>query len=67
MLGALAAHGDARAQDVLARVYHLMGSPRLLFDPVLMESAARARVRGFGPPLPRPRSLDALAGHSSTT
>jgi 2-polyprenyl-6-methoxyphenol hydroxylase-like FAD-dependent oxidoreductase len=65
-LAALAAHGDVRAQNVLGRVYHLMGSPMLLFDPILMASAARARVRGFGPPVPRPPSLEALAGSSHT-
>jgi hypothetical protein len=43
-----------------------MGSPMLLFDPILMASAARARVRGFGPPVPRPPSLEALTGASRT-
>jgi len=63
-LGALAAHGDSRAQAVLGRVYHLMGSPVLLFDPRLMIAAVRARLRGFGRPVPRPHALDALAGTS---
>jgi flavin-dependent dehydrogenase len=66
MLGALAAHGDARAQEVLGRVYHLMASPTLLFDPILMASAARTRLRGLGPAVPRPRSLDSLAGPPPT-
>jgi flavin-dependent dehydrogenase len=65
-LGTLAAHGDARAQAVLGRVYHLMASPKLLFDPILMASAARARVRGLGSPVPRPRCLDSLAGPPPT-
>lgn len=64
-LGTLAAHGDERAQTVLNRVYHLMASPTLLFDPRLMASAARARARGLGPPVPRPPSLDSPAGSSS--
>jgi 2-polyprenyl-6-methoxyphenol hydroxylase-like FAD-dependent oxidoreductase len=64
-LGALAASGDARAQNVLGRVYHLMASPALLFDPMLMASAIRARVRGFGPPVPRPPSLAELGDHPS--
>lgn len=61
------ADGDARAQSVLGRVYHLMGSPMLLFDPILIASATRARVRWLGPPVPRPRSLDSLGGPPTTT
>ena len=61
------ADGDARGQSVLGRVYHLMGSPMLLFDPILIASATRARVRWLGPPVPRPRSLDSLGGTPTTT
>ncbi|MDQ4032582.1 MAG: FAD-binding protein [Actinomycetota bacterium] len=60
-LSALAAHGDRRAHAVLARVYHLMGSPALLFHPALGAAALRARLTGYGPPVPRPAALDALA------
>lgn len=56
----LAAHGDRRAQATLSRVYHLMGSPVLLFQPCLAVAALRARTRGYGPLAPRPVSLDAL-------
>ncbi len=66
-LGQLAAHGDSRAQAVLGRVYHLMGSPLLLFDPRLMASAVRSGVRGFGAPVQRPRALDSLTEPLSGT
>jgi flavin-dependent dehydrogenase len=56
-LTVLAVHGDRRAARVLARVYHLMAPPVLLFHPQLFASAARARVRGQGPPAPRPLGL----------
>jgi flavin-dependent dehydrogenase len=59
-LSGLAAHGDRRAHAVLARVYHLMGSPALLFHPALAAAALRARLTGYGPPVPRPAALDAL-------
>jgi 2-polyprenyl-6-methoxyphenol hydroxylase-like FAD-dependent oxidoreductase len=54
-MGRLGAHGDTLAADTLSRVYHLMGPPWLLFRPGLMWHAVRARVRGYGPPNPRPR------------
>ncbi len=57
---ALATHGDERAHAVLARVYHLMGPPALLFQPYLIRAALRARISGYGPPTPRPGRLDAL-------
>jgi hypothetical protein len=60
-LGRLASHGDLRAQAVMHRVYHLMGSPALLFQPQLIAAAVRARRRGYGPACPRPASLEALA------
>ncbi|MDQ4104018.1 MAG: FAD-dependent oxidoreductase [Actinomycetota bacterium] len=58
-LSRLAVHGDRRAHAVLARVYHLMGSPALLFHPALIAAALRARLTGYGPPAPRPAALDA--------
>ncbi len=59
-LARLAVHGDRRALAVLNRVYHLMGSPALLFHPALGAAAVRARLIGYGPPAPRPAALDAL-------
>ena len=56
-LGRLAAHGDELAQGTVAWVYHLMAPPWLLFRPGLVASAVRARVRGYGPPEPRPHIL----------
>ncbi|MCU1431023.1 MAG: putative FAD-binding protein [Actinotalea sp.] len=53
-LGRLSAHGDTLAQASMARVYHLMAPPWLLFRPGLVSHALRARVRGYGPPTPRP-------------
>jgi flavin-dependent dehydrogenase len=59
-LGRLAVHGNRRAQAVLTRVYHLMGSPALFFHPALVAAALQARVSGYGPPGPRPASIAAL-------
>ncbi len=59
-LSRLAAHGDLRAHAVLARVYHLMGSPVRLFHPALGAAALRAGLTGYGPPGARPAALDAL-------
>jgi 2-polyprenyl-6-methoxyphenol hydroxylase-like FAD-dependent oxidoreductase len=53
-LARLAIHGDVRANDTLNRVYHLMGSPALLFQPALIASAVRARLLGRGPTTERP-------------
>ncbi|WP_298461008.1 NAD(P)/FAD-dependent oxidoreductase [uncultured Cellulomonas sp.] len=65
-LGRLAAHGDTLAADSLSRVYHLMASPLRLFRPELAWRAARARVRGLGPPNPRPQVLhDGAAAHAA--
>ncbi|MGH3940326.1 MAG: NAD(P)/FAD-dependent oxidoreductase [Pseudonocardiaceae bacterium] len=61
-LGRLAIHGNLRAHAVLARVYHLMGSPVLLFHPVLGAAALRALLTGYGPPAPRPIVLASFAG-----
>lgn len=59
-LSRLAAHGNLRAHAALVRVYHLMGSPALLFHPALGAAALRARLTGYGPAAPRPAALDAL-------
>lgn len=56
-LGRLAVHGNLRAHAVLARVYHLMGSPALLFHPAFGAAALRAWLIGYGPPAPRPAVL----------
>jgi 2-polyprenyl-6-methoxyphenol hydroxylase-like FAD-dependent oxidoreductase len=56
-LGRLTAHGDELAQGTVARVYHLMAPPWLLFRPGLVTAALRARLRGYGPPTPRPEVL----------
>jgi flavin-dependent dehydrogenase len=63
-LSRLATHGNLHAHAVLARVYHLMGSPALLFHPALGAAALRARLTGYGPPAARPASLDALTPSS---
>jgi len=57
----LAVTGNRDAQAALSRVYHLMGSPALLFHPAFFIAAARARLAGSDPAVPRPRSLDALS------
>jgi 2-polyprenyl-6-methoxyphenol hydroxylase-like FAD-dependent oxidoreductase len=56
-LGRMSAHGDELAQTSIARVYHLMAPPWLLFRPALLAGAVRARIRGYGPPTPRPQIL----------
>ena len=61
-LSRLSAHGDALAQSSIARVYHLMAPPWLLFRPGLLAAALRARIRGYGPPTPRPQILKPAAG-----
>lgn len=48
-LGRLATHGHERAHSSLVRVYNLMASPRVLYH-----AALRARIRGYGPRVPRP-------------
>ncbi|MGH3933345.1 MAG: NAD(P)/FAD-dependent oxidoreductase, partial [Pseudonocardiaceae bacterium] len=60
-LGRLAIHGDLRALAVVARVYHLMGSPALLFHPALGAAALRVWLTGYGPPAPRPAALAPFA------
>lgn len=44
--GRLSAYGDVLAGASIARVHHLIASPRLLFRPGLLVVAVRARVRG---------------------
>ncbi|MGB6023269.1 MAG: hypothetical protein WBG89_13160, partial [Ornithinimicrobium sp.] len=56
-LGRLAGHGDERAQNAMSQVYHLMGSPLLLFQPALVAASIRARMRGYGPDTGRPTIL----------
>lgn len=53
-VGHLMACGNPRAAVTLSRIYHLMGSPLGLFHPALLVAAARARLRGYPPPVPRP-------------
>ncbi|MGB7423825.1 MAG: FAD-dependent monooxygenase, partial [Ornithinimicrobium sp.] len=56
-LGRLAGHGDKRAQKAMSQVYHLMGSPLLLFQPHLVAASVQARMRGYGPQTRRPTIL----------
>ncbi|MCC2313975.1 NAD(P)/FAD-dependent oxidoreductase [Cellulomonas xiejunii] len=53
----LSTHGDTAAQVTLARVYQLEGAPTTLFHPRLVRRWVRARLRGYGPPVPRPTVL----------
>jgi flavin-dependent dehydrogenase len=64
-LARLAAHGDRGAFLAFARVYHLMASPAILFNPAVIFSACRAAVRGMPEVNPRPRALNALAANRS--
>lgn len=59
-LGRLAAHGDRAAYLALARVYHLMAAPAMLFNPAVIFSVCRGAVRGIPEVSPRPRALNAL-------
>ncbi|MFC8192660.1 NAD(P)/FAD-dependent oxidoreductase [Cellulomonas sp. NPDC057328] len=54
-LARLGTHGDTVAQAALARVYHLMASPLSVYRPSLVARVLRARLRGYGPPVPRPQ------------
>lgn len=58
-LGRMSAHGDTVAQGALSRVYQLLAPPTSLFHPRLVARWARTRVRGYGPPVPRPAMLRA--------
>jgi flavin-dependent dehydrogenase len=64
-LARLAAHGDRGAFLAFARLYHLMASPAMLFNPAVIFSACRAAVRGMPEVNPRPRALNALAANRS--
>jgi flavin-dependent dehydrogenase len=64
-LARLAAHGDRGAFVAFARLYHLMASPAILFNPAVIFSACRAAVRGMPEVNPRPRALNALAANRS--
>ncbi|MGV2068408.1 FAD-dependent oxidoreductase [Agrobacterium sp. 22-226-1] len=55
----LSAHGDLRAQRILDRLYHLVGSPLELFHPLLVGAVLKAQLLGLPAPLPRP--LPAMA------
>ncbi|MFS0704936.1 NAD(P)/FAD-dependent oxidoreductase [Cellulomonas sp. 179-A 9B4 NHS] len=54
-LARLGTHGDTVAHTALARVYHLMASPLSVYRPSLVARVLRARLRGYGPPVPRPQ------------
>jgi flavin-dependent dehydrogenase len=60
-LARLATHGDRAAYLAFARIYHLMASPAMLFNPAVIISACRAAVRGMPEVNPRPRALNALS------
>ncbi|MGB3687127.1 MAG: FAD-dependent monooxygenase [Ornithinimicrobium sp.] len=66
-LGRLAGHGDQRAQAAMSRVYHLMGSPLLLFQPQLVARSVRCRMRGYGQATERPTILTASARRPAGT
>jgi hypothetical protein len=56
----LAVAGNERVCRTFAQVYHLMAEPRALLAPALVADVMTARVRGYGPPAPRPAVLDRL-------
>ncbi|QGQ18193.1 FAD-binding protein [Cellulomonas sp. JZ18] len=60
-LARLGTHGDTLAQTTLAGVYHLMASPLTVYRPALVARVLRARLRGYGPPVPRPQVLRGAA------
>lgn len=64
-LGRLAGHGDQRAQTAMSRVYHLMGSPLLLFQRQLVAASVRSRFRGYGPSTGRPTILTGTAAKTA--
>lgn len=63
-LDRLSTHGDVRAQVALSRMFQLEGSLVNLFDPRLVGAVVQARVRGHGPPVPRPTVLRDEAGEA---
>jgi 2-polyprenyl-6-methoxyphenol hydroxylase-like FAD-dependent oxidoreductase len=56
----LAAAGDETCIRAFGRVYHLMGSPLLLFHPGVVFAVMRSLVRGIPPASPRPAVLDLI-------
>ncbi|MFP5282961.1 MAG: NAD(P)/FAD-dependent oxidoreductase [Actinomycetes bacterium] len=60
-LGRLAAGGNATAVHAFSEVYHLMGSPQLMFAPALIRDVVRSEISGYPAPPPRPAELSALA------
>ncbi len=65
-LGRLAAHGDTATQERVAGVFHLMAPPLVLLHPRLLAAAARARLLGYGTPVPRPRVVVGAAEEDAT-
>ncbi len=62
----LAAAGDEDCTRAFAVVYHLMGSPLLLFSPSVVRAVLGSLVRGVGGPAERPAVLDQRAPATST-
>ena len=59
-LAQLSTGGDEACTRAFSAVYHLMGSPLLLFSPGVLRATARSLVRGVPEPGPRPAVLDEL-------
>ena len=59
-LAQLVTGGDEACTRAFTAVYHLMGSPLLLFSPRVVRAAALSLVHGVPQPAPRPTVLDAL-------
>lgn len=57
---ALAAGGDTASIRAFARVYHLMGTPLLMFSPAVVRSIVGSLGRPLPPPGPRPEVLAEL-------
>ena len=56
----LAAAGDEACIRAFARIYHLMGSPLLLFHPRVAVAVLRSLVFGVPPAAPRPPVLETI-------
>ncbi|MBO0901442.1 NAD(P)-binding protein [Cellulomonas sp. zg-ZUI22] len=56
-LDEMSTHGDVAAQVALSRIYQLAAGPTSLLHPRLVVRWLRTRVRGLGPPVPRPTVL----------
>jgi len=59
-LAQLSTGGDESCTRAFSAVYHLMGSPLLLFSPPVLRAIARSLVGGVPRPGSRPAVLDAL-------